>query len=133
MLAYDLLVTESVDEAARLSATLNEINIERQQLLGRQVERARELLGDDDGCGMLIIDDPEFHEGIVGLVASRLADEFYRPCLVMRRGQVATKGRLRRMIRLILPRQSEQHLERLVGDARVTGAAAKSRPFGRET
>ena len=70
MLAYELLATESSHEAERLSLLLNEINVERQQLLGHQVERARELLGDDEGRRILVIDDPDFHEGIVGLVAS---------------------------------------------------------------
>ena len=95
MLAYELLATESADEAQRLSVLLSEINVERQQLLGHQVERARELLGDDEGRRMLVIDDPDFHVGIVGLVASRLTDEFYRPSLVMRRGRAATRGSAR--------------------------------------
>ena len=95
MLAYELLATESSHEAERLSLLLNEINVERQQLLGHQVERARELLGDDEGRRILVIDDPDFHEGIVGLVASRLTDEFYRPSLVMRWGRAATRGSAR--------------------------------------
>ena len=64
-------------------------------MLGHQVERARELLGDDEGRRILVIDDPGFHEGIVGLVASRLTDQFYRPSLVMRRGRAATRGSAR--------------------------------------
>jgi len=95
MLAYNLLVTGSPDEAGWISAKLNHINEERQRLLDRQVERAHGLLGDFDGQGVLVIDDPGFHEGIVGLVASRLVDEFYRPCLVMRRGEAATRGSAR--------------------------------------
>jgi len=95
MLAYELLATESSHEAERLSLLLNEINVERQQLLGHQVERARELLGDDEGRRILVIDDPDFHEGIVGLVASRLTDQFYRPSLVMRRGRATTRGSAR--------------------------------------
>jgi len=95
MLAYDLLVAESAEDARRLSSVLNQINVERQQLLSRQVERAHDLLGDDDGRKMLVVDDADFHEGIVGLVASRLTDEFYRPSLVMRRVQEATRGSAR--------------------------------------
>jgi len=103
MLAYNLLVTGSPDEAGWISAKLNHINEERRRLLDRQVERAHGLLGDVDGQGVLVplnrgvlvIDDPGFHEGIGGLGASRLVDEFYRPCLVMRRGEAATRGSAR--------------------------------------
>jgi len=95
MLAYDLLVAESAQEAAELAETLNEINSERHRLLARQVEMARSLVGDADSRGVLIIADPQFHEGIVGLVASRLTDEFYRPSLVMRPGDAITRGSAR--------------------------------------
>ncbi|MGM0400193.1 MAG: single-stranded-DNA-specific exonuclease RecJ [Chloroflexota bacterium] len=94
-LAYRLLMTESEEEAEELADQLHRINQERQQLLDRQCQRAQELLdGREDGSA-LIVDDPSFHEGIVGLIASRLTETFYRPSLVMRTGKKIARGSAR--------------------------------------
>jgi single-stranded-DNA-specific exonuclease len=94
-LALDLLLTQDPERARELAATLNQVNIERQRLLEDQLARARELLGDAQGRSILFVHDPDFHEGIVGLIASRLSDEFYRPSLVMRRGERSSRGSAR--------------------------------------
>ena len=94
-LAYQLLMTASGEEARGLASELDGINQRRKQILGEQVEEARALLGEEGDRLVLIVDSPGFHEGIVGLVASRLAEEFYRPALVMRRGEQVTRGSAR--------------------------------------
>ena len=94
-LAYDLLMTDSVDEARRLAAELDLVNIERRQLLAEQFTRAQEQVGELDGRKVLVVDAPEFHEGIVGLIASRLVEQFYRPALVVRRDEETSRGSAR--------------------------------------
>lgn len=94
-LAYRLLMSASEDEAGQLSSELDQINRRRQELLEQQLEEARQALGEGFGRPVLIVDGPGFHEGIVGLIASRLTDEFYRPALVMRRGEETTRGSAR--------------------------------------
>ncbi|MCD6518864.1 MAG: single-stranded-DNA-specific exonuclease RecJ [Anaerolineae bacterium] len=94
-LAYSLLMTSSPKEAEHLAAELQRVNQQRQALLERQVEEARALLGEEGDRLVLIVDGPNFHEGVVGLVASRLAEEFYRPALVMHRGEEMTRGSAR--------------------------------------
>jgi single-stranded-DNA-specific exonuclease len=124
MLAYDLLATPSEDEAQRLAATLDEINQERQHLLEEQVCVARELLGTLDGRSLLFVEGPHFHDGIVGLVASRLADEFYRPALVMRRGEKATRGSARSIEGFHITQALDSCVDLLVrhgGHARAAG------------
>jgi single-stranded-DNA-specific exonuclease len=94
-LAYRLLMTDEEEDAEELAEQLHEINQERQRLLEQQCRHARELVdGDEDGPA-LIVDDPGFHEGIVGLIASRLTESFYRPTLVMRRGEGTARGSAR--------------------------------------
>lgn len=94
-LAYRLLMTDSEKEAEELAEQLDRINQERQRLLEQQCRRARELIdGHEDGLA-LIVDDPTFHEGIVGLIASRLTDTFYRPTLVMRTEEGIARGSAR--------------------------------------
>ncbi|MEA3406873.1 MAG: single-stranded-DNA-specific exonuclease RecJ [Chloroflexota bacterium] len=94
-LAYRLLMTNVEEEAEELADRLHRINLERQQLLDRQCRHARELVDSQETGPVLIIDDPTFHEGIVGLIASRLTETFYRPTLVMRRGERDTRGSAR--------------------------------------
>jgi single-stranded-DNA-specific exonuclease len=83
-LAYDLLMAESYDVARPLAEQLNEVNQDRQAMLEQQVEEARQRLGTVDGRPLLVVHSPDFHEGLVGLIASRLTEEYYRPSLVMR-------------------------------------------------
>lgn len=94
-LAYRLLMTDLEKEAEELAERLHQINQERQQLLDQQCRHARELVDGDEDAMALIIDDPTFHEGIVGLIASRLTDTFYRPTLVMRTGKEIARGSAR--------------------------------------
>ena len=95
MLAYDLLVSDDENQAQRLATELNALNEQRQQLLEAQVSKARQLLGEADGRTLLFVAGEGFHEGIVGLVASRLTDGFYLPSLVMCRGAETTRGSAR--------------------------------------
>jgi len=94
-LAYDLLRTTSAEVGAELAGELGAVNQQRQALLDKQVLEARELLGHGPPPPVLFVDGPDFHEGIVGLIASRLVEEYYRPALVMRRGPQTTRGSAR--------------------------------------
>lgn len=94
-LAYSLLTTDSSSEADRLAHELDAVNGERQRLLEEQVSRAREIVEESDMHLMLFAAAESFHEGIVGLIASRLSEEYYRPALVMRRGKAITRGSAR--------------------------------------
>jgi single-stranded-DNA-specific exonuclease len=92
-LAYRLLMCESLETAAELAAHIDGINTARQTLLENQVAMARASLALDRS--VLLVGDPEFHEGVVGLVASRLVESHYRPALVMCIGPDVTRGSAR--------------------------------------
>jgi len=96
MAAYRLLVTRDADEAQRLAAELNERNRERQRLTRETQDKARELaLARTPNAPLLFAADPGFRAGVVGLAASRLTDEFYRPSVVVERGEVESRGSCR--------------------------------------
>jgi single-stranded-DNA-specific exonuclease len=85
-LAYKLLTTENPAEAQHLAGQLDQINVERQALTQRYVDQARNQITASGGPAPLhLIVDAEFNEGVVGLVASRLTEEFYRPVAVNNR------------------------------------------------
>jgi len=94
--AYQLLVTSDPAEAQELAATLDGLNRERQRLTRDAHEMARRIVGaaEDDGP-LLFVAAPEFLPGIVGLVASRLLDEFYRPAVVVEVSEGFSRGSCR--------------------------------------
>lgn len=96
MVAYQLLI-EDLPEAGRLAKELQELNVERQMKTQAAVEIARErVLREADGDIPLIFDaGPEFEPGIVGLVAGRLCEEFYRPAVVLEQGEGESRGSCR--------------------------------------
>ena len=94
--AYELLVTDDVFRAGQLAQQLEDQNRERQSLTQATVEGARQMMLEDGVLRPLyLIAHPEFNTGIVGLVSSRLTEEFYRPTLVARRGETHTTGSAR--------------------------------------
>jgi len=95
-IAYQLLETTYPAEAERLAGELNRLNRKRQQVTLETQERARQLaLGATDEASLLFAAAPDFAIGIVGLVASRLVDEFYRPAVIVEVGDKVSRGSAR--------------------------------------
>ena len=80
---YNLLMTDSEQEARELAAWLCGKNEERQKLTAATLIRAREQVIALGLPPLLITADKEYPMGIAGLVASRLSEEFYRPSIVI--------------------------------------------------
>lgn len=78
-----LLLAESPAEARPLAQQLNAWNRERQRLTAQYTEAARRQALEIGDSPLLFIAQREFLSGVVGLVASRLLDEFYRPTVVV--------------------------------------------------
>lgn len=93
--AVELLLTQDTARAADLADRMEKINSKRQAMTRDVVERAREQLGDTPVGKVIFAGDEGFHEGIVGLAASRLVDEFYRPSIVASMGEEVTKASAR--------------------------------------
>ena len=94
--AYRLLVTQDPAEAEELAVALDGLNRERQRLTRQAHAAARQMVLEAKGDGLLLFAAaPEFSPGIVGLVASRLLDEFHRPAVVVEMGQRASRGSCR--------------------------------------
>jgi len=94
--AFRLLTAEYPEEAKRLAERLDRLNQERQRITAEAQERAREIAYiQEAGQPLLFIADPRFPAGVVGLVASRLAEEFYRPAVVVELGEETSRGSAR--------------------------------------
>lgn len=86
MKSYRLLMTDSEGEAQQLAGWLEEKNAERQKMTATALEKARDQVQSQIDRPLLIASNPEFPAGIIGLVAGRLTEEFYRPAIVIRSG-----------------------------------------------
>ncbi len=86
-LGIECLLTDDPGRAAELARTLDAINRERREIEGGMREQAllmaESLFGENDEPPAAVsVWDPDFHEGVVGIVASRIKDRLHRPTFV---------------------------------------------------
>jgi single-stranded-DNA-specific exonuclease len=84
---YNLLVTEAPPQARELAVWLVQKNDERQRLTTSTLAVAREQVIAQGLPPLLVASDKDYFIGVAGLVASRLAEEFYRPAIVVSLGE----------------------------------------------
>ena len=85
--SYQLLMSDTPQEARSLATWLEQKNAERQRLTTSALAKAREQVMAQGDSPLLIAADRHYPAGIAGLVAGRLTDEFYRPTVVVRIGE----------------------------------------------
>jgi single-stranded-DNA-specific exonuclease len=93
--SYRLLTARSSEEARVLAVELEGRNAERQKLTSEVLSRAREKLGPKLHQPMLIDGDESYSVGVIGLVASKLVDEFYKPAVIISLGAESCQGSAR--------------------------------------
>ena len=94
--SYNLLMTNSRSEAARVAQELEQTNSERQRLTEEMTAKAREQLSIlARQQPLLMVGDEEYHPGVIGLVAGRLTEQFYRPAIVLKLGRDTSQGSAR--------------------------------------
>jgi single-stranded-DNA-specific exonuclease len=100
--ALRLLCTRDEKRASSLAKLLSSTNRERQLLTNSAVLLAIELVKHDltykktgKNLKLLFISRKEFNEGVIGLVAGKLVEEFYRPSVVVSQGEIFSKASAR--------------------------------------
>lgn len=88
--AVDLLVSRDTKDANERAAAIDQYNKDRKELDKRITDEANAILsarGDDVADHKsIVIYNPEWHKGIIGIVASRLTELYYKPSVVLTRG-----------------------------------------------
>ena len=95
--ALKMLVTDDRAEAERHAGELKDLNEERNKLTSEAVDKAVDMvenisLKDDK---VLVIFLPDCHESIAGIVAGRIREKYYKPVIVLTRGEQEAKGSAR--------------------------------------
>jgi len=82
-LAVQLLLCENLDEAVPLASQIDQENTRRRQVEGRTLTDARKQLDLYRDDAALVLASNDWHPGVMGLCASRLAEEFLRPVVMI--------------------------------------------------
>lgn len=85
-LGVDCLMAQDATQAHELATRLDAINRDRREIEAEMNEQALEVVGEPDpGQRSVVAFSPDWHQGVIGLLASRLKERFARPVLALAR------------------------------------------------
>jgi len=119
-LGLELLTTASERRASELAAYLDARNQDRRRIQDDMLEQALEIV--DPEAPALVVEDPRWHPGVMGIVASKLLERFYKPVYIVASG----KGSVRSTPGISAVdglRHAAAHLRRFGGHAQAAGFA----------
>ncbi|MDP3056909.1 MAG: single-stranded-DNA-specific exonuclease RecJ [bacterium] len=93
--SFELLITESAQEAQGLVASLELLNAGRQSLTEKIIKQIRERIGKNPSEKIIFEGDSAWPVGILGLIAGKLADEYSRPVFIYNKGENFSGGSCR--------------------------------------
>ena len=128
MEAVKLLVSNDEKKCTELANELNGINFERQKLTTEILDIAKEDV--DLENKLLFVQGENWHEGIIGLVAGKLQEQFYRPVIVTTKNDGVIKGSARSIKGFNITKALEKldkYLERYGGHELAAGFTAKEK------
>lgn len=94
--AVQLMVSEELEEIQKLAEEINEDNLERRELDKGITEEALKLIESypKDRCSNVVF-SPDWHKGVVGIVASRIIEKAYKPTIVLTKSNGEITGSAR--------------------------------------
>lgn len=96
--AVELLISRNEDLASFLGDDINENNITRKGLDSQITEHALKIVEEDPkftGRKSTVVYSPDWHKGVIGIVASRLTEKYYRPTIVLTKSNGHVSGSAR--------------------------------------
>ncbi|NLI93628.1 MAG: single-stranded-DNA-specific exonuclease RecJ [Peptococcaceae bacterium] len=82
-LALNLLLEEDVQDAIQIAKALNQENNLRQSTERQILQHAEEMLSSAQIPEVIVLSSPDWHHGVIGIVASRLVERFKRPVFLI--------------------------------------------------
>ncbi len=93
-----LLIADKKEHAEKLAASINDLNDERREFDNRITEEALGMIDADQelkDAKSTVVFNERWHRGVIGIVASRLTDYYYRPTIVLTRANGLITGSAR--------------------------------------
>ncbi len=96
--AVELLTADSYERALELARVMEDENIQRRKIDEETFAQAQEIVeellqGDNDSA--IVLHQEQWHPGVIGIVASRLVERYYRPTILMTTVDGVAKGSAR--------------------------------------
>lgn len=91
-LAIELFLTQSQQKAEKIAHLLNEHNLKRQVIQEIILQEAIEVTKDEQIKKVIVVANDNWHPGVIGIVASRIVDKYYRPTIIISRQNGLGKG-----------------------------------------
>lgn len=90
------LLTDDEREAQRMAQQLNELNLARHSIEADMQDTANLALEEIDVAGRysLSLYDPQWHQGVIGILASRIKERYHRPVIAFARAGNGQDGKL---------------------------------------
>ena len=88
--SVELLISETIEEALTIAKNIDTFNTERRELDTNITKKATEIIDSayySEDKKSTIVYNPDWHKGVIGIVASRLVEIFYRPTIVFTRSE----------------------------------------------
>lgn len=130
-MAVDLMISTDQDEMRRLAKEINDDNLERRDLDKQITIEALEQIESDSNYHLrssTVVFDPTWHKGVVGIVASRLIEKYYRPTIVLTESNGIIGGSARSVANFDLYKalsECEDLLEQFGGHMHAAGMTLK--------
>ncbi len=127
--AYRLLRTADPTEAYTLATELEALNNQRRSLTDQAQTAAEAQINGNAGASMLFVRSPNLLAGIVGLVAGKLTERYYRPAVVVEEGPEESRGSARSIAEFDISQALDAvsgYLVRHGGHSRAAGFTVKS-------
>jgi single-stranded-DNA-specific exonuclease len=144
-IGIECLLSDDYTQALQYATTLNQMNIQRRQIEGEMLEQALGLLDDqlvllgecENMPNAMALYDETWHQGVVGLLASRIKEKFHRPVIAFAdagNGEIKGSGRSIQglHIRDVLDAISTKHtglIDKFGGHAMAAGLTMKKAGF----
>ena len=93
--ALRLVCTTNIERANALVAELNDTNTTRQELTSDMIDHALEQASKWENEHIIVVADAEYHEGVIGLLASKLAEQYHKPAIAIAIGTRVAKASAR--------------------------------------
>ncbi len=122
-----LLVSNDDKLCQDIAEQLDSLNFDRQKLTVETKEEAVEMIGDVKDKAIFVVGH-DWHEGIIGLVAGKLLEEFHRPVIVATHNGDVVKGSARSIKGFNITEtlgKFDKYLERYGGHELAAGFSAK--------
>ena len=93
--AAELLLTTNMDDARRIASELDALNKDRQATELEINNEAMQMIAEDkdfDKKKVIVLAKEGWHNGVIGIVASRITEIFYKPCILISLNKGTGKG-----------------------------------------